>query len=203
MVPALFHEKTNKVDAQIGVSRDGIEWFRFRDAFLPLGAEGQWDAGTIYPTPSEVTVGGKNAIYYQADRVGHGPQAGKPGIGFGLMHEGGFAGWRADGKGIITTVPIQVRYTQDYLCLNAQAAAGSITAELLDTEGHIIPKFSRAESKPIHADGTMLQLLWDNNVDINQVLARGAFRLKLYLENATVNGIRCKQRPRTPPVYTK
>ena len=42
----------------------------------------------------------------------------------------------------------------------------------------------------------MVRLVWDNNVDVEKVLARGAFRLKLYLENATVYGIRCKLRPR-------
>ena len=195
MVPAIYDSVSNTVMGQIGVSRDGIDWFRFRDEFLPLGAKGEWDAGSIYPVPAEVLVEGKTAVYYRGDNVGHVAQAGKPGIGLALMHEGGFAGWRAAKSGTLMTRPVQVRYTQDLLYLNAEAAGGSVHAELLDVEGRAIPGFSRSESRPLRADDAMQLLGWEKDPDPEDVFKRGAFRVKLYLENATVYGIRCKLRP--------
>jgi hypothetical protein len=91
--------------------------------------------------------------------------------------------------------PVQVCYIQDLLYLNAEAAGGSVHAELLDGEGRVIPGFSPSKSRPLGADDAMQLLACDKDPDGEEVFKRGALRVILYLQHATVYGIRCKLRP--------
>ena len=153
MITAAFDWKSNTLFGQLGLSRDGIHWHRFREPFLPLGKPGEWDAGSIYPIPSEATVNGRTAIYYRGSAAGHGA-GGKPGYGVAFLHEGGFAGWRADGEGTLTTRPLIRESGDEHFFLNADAEGGSIQAELLDSEGRVIPGFARADSRPVTTPAT-------------------------------------------------
>ncbi len=196
MLASMYDRGTNDVRGQLGVSRDGMSFHRFRNHFLPLGGPNEWDRGTVYPIGSEATVEGKTALYYTGNKLGHVLEVGNPGIGLALMHEGGFAGWRADGSGVLTTQLLTVRYVQDWMYLNAEASGGKVEAELLDPAGRVIPGFSRNECQPVRESGAMLLLRWKDMKALEPVLARGPFRLRLHVERATVYGIQCKLRPK-------
>ena len=144
---AAFDRAADRLFGQLAVSRDGIDWHRFRAPFLPLGSEGEWNAGSIYPAPSQVSVGGDTAIYYRGDHIGHGT-GGRPGIGVALLDEGGFVAWEAETRGTLTTHPLAVGGKREALYVNGDASGGSIRAELLNVDGEVIPGFSRQESVP-------------------------------------------------------
>jgi hypothetical protein len=65
----------------------------------------------------------------------------------------------------------------------------------LTSRGRVIPGFSRSESCPLGADDVIHLLACDKEPDPEEVFKRGALRVILYLEHATVYGIRCKLRP--------
>ena len=189
MVTAVFDHPSNTLFGQLALSRDGIRWYRFREPFLALGAAGEWDRGSIYPIPSEAHIDGKSAIYYRGNNDGHGA-GGAPGMGVALLHEGGFAGWRADNRGTLTTHPLRVHRARSSLYLNADATEGSIRADLLSEAGDVIPGFSRADCQEVTGSGGALRLQWKGQSSLESHLRKGRVRLKLYLSKATVYGLR-------------
>lgn len=187
MLTAAFDWDTDSLFGQLALSRDGIRWHRFREPFLPLGATGDWDSGSIYPVGSEMTVQGKTAIYYRGNSKGHGA-GGRPGIGVAFLQMDAFAGWRADGEGTLTTPLLHTELLNDGFFLNAQAAGGSIEVELRDAGGAVLPGYSRADAASITRDGASLPARWKSPPERTVPV-----RLKLYLRNATVYGFQARR----------
>jgi hypothetical protein len=188
MVPAAFDWPTNTLFGQLALSRDGVAWYRFREPFLPLGAKGSWDSGSIYPVPSDVTVGGRTAIYYRGNDYGHGAQ-GRTAYGVAFLRKGGFVARRAAGEGTLTTRPLNLRNERYVLYLDADGRGGSIRAELLDGRGRVFEGYSRADSDEIRIEGNRLLLRWRGSHDLPAAARAAPFRLKLYLRAARVYGI--------------
>lgn len=187
MYTAAFSWPGDSLFGQMCVSRDGIHWHRFREPFLPLGQKGEWDSGSIFPVPSEASVGGQTAVYFTGNHVGHGP-GGKPGVGVAFLQEGAFAGWRADGEGVLTTPALHIVDPRDAFFLNANAEGGSIRAEILDAGGQVLAGYTRADSAEILKAGTSLRLRWKQ-----ETARKGAVRLRLYLNRATVYGFQSRR----------
>ena len=196
MITAGFDEVTHTMYGQLGLSRDGLQWRRFRKPFIPLGKEGEWDSGSNYPIGSEIVVEGQTAIYYKgANKPAHSYDSVR-GIGLALLHEGGFVGRRAENEGTLVTYLLRVRDDRSTFYLNADADGGSIRAELLDVAGKVIPGFSRQDCGDINGKGTDLPIRWKGADAPREHLRNGPVRLKLYLKKATVYGFRCVRPPR-------
>lgn len=187
MVTAAFDWASDRLFGQLCLSRNGIDWYRFREPFVPLGQKGDWDSGAIYTVPSEALVQGQTAIYYQANDFGHGA-GGRTGIGIALLQEGAFAGWKADQEGVLTTPLLDCELVSDAFLLNADATGGSIEAELLDRSGSVIPGFTRTASIPVRTKGGSLLLRWKGDPK-----RAGEARLRLYLKQATVFGFQARR----------
>ena len=196
---AVIDHSTDLVHVQLGVSRDGIDWHRFRKPFLSLGEKGEWDSGVMYAAPSEVSIGDRTAVYFQGNNIGHG-FGGQPGIGVAFLPEFSFVGLRAAGEGTIVTQPLRLFYDDNdrAICLIADAAGGSIQAEVLDAKGGVISGFSRELSRPVTGKGSLLALEWNTKTPPNQAFRKGPIRLKLYLNKATVYGLGARRLPRLP-----
>ena len=195
MVPAAFDWPSNTLFGQLALSRDGIDWFRFREPFLPLGSKGAWDSGSIYPVPSDVKVGGRTAVYYRGNDYGHGAE-GKTGYGVAFLRQGGFVGRRAVGEGTLTTHLLRVNSARSVFYLDADARGGAIRAELIDAAGQVVPGFSRTDSAEVAGDGTRQLLRWRETASLTDVIRKGPVRLKLYLRAATVYGFEAGSPPR-------
>ena len=160
MITAGFDEVSHTMYGQLGLSRDGIEWRRFRKPFIPLGKPGEWDSGSNYAIGSEITVEGQTAIYYKgSNKPAHSYDSDR-GIGLALLHEGGFVGRRAENEGTLVTHLLRVRDDHCAFYLNADAEGGAIQAELLDAADKVIPGFSRQDCEEINRKGTNLRVRW-------------------------------------------
>jgi hypothetical protein len=200
-IGAGFDLESRLMDGRLALSRDGIEWFRFREVFLPRGTEGDWDSGTVWPVPSEVVVHDQTAIYYRGNNQPHTPEGerqGRGGIGLAFIDQGASAGWRAEQEGRLTTRPLLRKDRSPSLFLNADASQGEIRVEVLDNKGRIVPGFSRQECEPISTKGKLLLVKWKSGERAGRgrqildhpAIGDGAMALRLYLRQATVYGFR-------------
>ena len=113
-----------------------------------------------------------------------------------MVAPGGFVGRRADGEGYLVTHPLRVSDDRGRFHLLADVSpGGSIAAELLSKDGAVLDGFSRNESTEIEGRGDALEIRWEGQEKLKGHLRAGAVRLKLYLRNATVYGLRV-HRPR-------
>jgi hypothetical protein len=198
MLAVAYNRKDDTSHSQLALSRDGSEWHRIRSPFLPLGGSGEWDRGLTWGIAADVTIGDQTAFYYRGNISAHGssknPEA-ITGVGVAFMRKLGYAGWRAEASGVITTQPILVSHARNSFHINADAESGSIEVELLNREGKIIPGFSRKDCEPIRASGIKLPVKWKGEAGLRGHLLAGPMQLRIYLQGATIYGLGCAERP--------
>ena len=175
---------------QLGLSRDGIHWKRFRDGYFADTSAGTWDAGSVRPVPAEAVVDGRMAVFYTGSDHSLHDWEGTRGVGLALYQQGAFAGWRARSEGTLTTRLLLAKDREPALLLNAEAEGGEIRAELLDVRGNPIPGYTREDCRPLTANGHQQEVVWEGREDLAPVVAQGAFSIRLYLNQATIYGFR-------------
>jgi hypothetical protein len=186
---SVFLLETERIDAQLCYSRDGQQWHRYRqrDAFLPNGPGGSFDAGMLIAGGSGLIVrDGKIWIYYGgfgADHAGRFQGDGPPKRGIGLAHlrlDGFVSADAGPNGGSLLTKPL--------LCpggvvrINADASAGQIRAELLDAQGRPIAGHDLASAVPFSGDSLDARLQWKNEPP--QLAASEVVAIRFHLKNA-------------------
>ncbi len=170
------------IDVQLVHSRDGRTWHRLKDRspVIPNGPY-PYDAGCILGVANgPVSVDDQLWLYYTAITTTHG----------GCLPEKQItvarAAWRRDGfvsldasqkPGIVETVllkPIGNRLT-----INADAAKGRITVEVLDAQGQPAPGYSRGDCLELTGDSLRHEVSWKEH----STLPPGAIRLRFHFEN--------------------
>jgi hypothetical protein len=177
-----------KIDTQLAVSRDGIDWMRVGDraTWLPLGGDDSWEGGMIRSCERIIVRDDRLYIYYCGV---HGPHTGpkfkdvirkhKTAIGLVVTRRDGFASLDAgDEEGYILTKPFVL--PEGDLYVNVDASGGQVTAEIADESGRSIPGYSR--SMPITGDNLSVRMRWKDN-SLASIAGR-AMRLRLYARNA-------------------
>lgn len=192
MLTTGFDDAANEMYPQLGVSRDGIRFHRFREPFIPPGGASDWDGGSTRGIGSEMEFDGKTALFYHGSSVGGHVDGGKQAIGLATLQHGAFVGWHAPTRGTLTTHRLRVRHHHhDKFFLNVDAEGGSVTAELLDDDGNVLAGFARTDCKPIISAGSKIRVEWAGADELEKYLRAGTVRLKLYVEKATVYGFHC------------
>ena len=146
---------------QLGLSRDGIHWKRFRDGYFADTSAGTWDAGSVRPIPAEAVVDGRMAVFYTGSDHSLHDWEGTRGVGLATYQQGAFAGWRAASEGTLTTRLLLAKDREPGLLLNAEAEGGEIRAELLDVRGNPIPGYTREECRPLTGNGHQQEVVWE------------------------------------------
>jgi len=184
--PAIYHRDSDGVDVRLGISRDGrsFQWTSYKP-IIPLGAAGEWDAGSIYAQPNLVQLpDGRLALPYNASNTTHnevwfqnfyGDYGSKSGIAWALWKDARLAGIEADQLGQFTMN--STVFSGKQIQINARTArAGSVEVELRE-KGKPAEGFSFADSIPFSGDAAWENCRWKNGKD------PAAFRSK-YLELA-------------------
>ena len=175
---------------QLGLSRDGIHWKRFRDGYFADTGAGTWDAGSVRPVPAEAVVDSRMAVFYTGSDHSLHDWEGTRGVGLATYQQGAFAGWRARSEGTVTTRLLLAKDREPALLLNAEAEGGEVRAELLDADGNPIPGYTREVCRPLTGNGHQQEVVWEGQENLAPVVAQGAFSVRLYLERATIYGFR-------------
>lgn len=174
-------------------SADGIEWNRLpvREPFIPAGAAGTFECGSIYTTGDyPVTIGDEVRFYYFgcAYTHGHTEPFNSPGTytGFGLatLPRDRYVGWHAATvPGAITTKPL--RFKGKELRLNLDATRGQTRVELLDAAGKPIKGYALEDCDPITVDSFDQVVKWRGKGDLS-ALAGKPLQVRISLQQSVL-----------------
>ncbi|MDP7163523.1 MAG: hypothetical protein QF792_08530, partial [Phycisphaerae bacterium] len=194
------------VGMQLACSRDGRSWHRPipRSEVVSWGPEGSHDYGGAYPSHNPIVRDGETYIYYSAQSQLHSwwhvmelwdKHKSAQHIGAGMlakMPEDHWVSLDADAKGgWLLTKPVffaadETLESPRELLINADAAGGSIQAELITPFGQVVEGFCRGDSIPITSDGKDQPLRWKGNPSPGETIAKhlGGLCIKFYLKGA-------------------
>jgi hypothetical protein len=168
----------------VGFSRDGWHWHRpERKPFLAVSEKaGDWNWGNVQSAGGCCLVVGDELRFYHSGRAGT-PAKGQTrdtggSTGLATLRRDGFASLDAgkDG-GTLTTRPL--RFAGQHLFVNADAAGGELTAEVLDEGRRVIAGFARGDCVPVRADKTLQAVTWKEG-DLAKVAGK-TVRLRFHL----------------------
>jgi len=159
------------VHCQLAVSRDTVNWKRYRQPFISRGGPDAWDCGAVY-ADAPILHDGQLWFFYGACNLTHNgrtAQLGRPpyatpkswGKGVTMLRPDGYIAIEADSyaAGLLTTH----RFRQESggsLRVNVDAAAGQLCYELLEDTGDPIPGYGVADCDPIQEDTLDGTLSW-------------------------------------------
>lgn len=155
-------------DVCIGYSRDGYHWTRpDRRAFYGVSERaGDWNWGNVQSAGGGCLVVGDELYFYHSGRAGVpnsavGRRDGGGSTGLQVLRRDGFVSMDAGAEaGTLTTRP--VRFTGSHLFVNAAAAEGELTAEVLGEDNQPIANLTRANCAPVRSDQTKQAVAWRN-----------------------------------------
>ena len=170
-------------DVELVCSRDGIDWQRPVQGapFIPRGVEGEFDSLQIYSGCAAVVMKDEIRIYYSGLDVPH-EISDHSSVGLVTLRRDGFFSLDADSSyGMMTTKPLT--FSGQRLVINAEVNGGSLTVELLDAEGKVIPGYSQADCQVILGDYLEQEVRWSGTSDIRSLQGRSV-RLRFGLKKA-------------------
>lgn len=170
--------RMDTVDCELAWSPDSLHWERVcaGTPLIPRGPEGAHDSQCLYGAFRPVVLENEIRLYYGGNNGEHTDYR----DGFfclARLRPDGFAAMAARGRQAGEVVTRPVRCAGRHLRVSADAAGGSLTASLLDSEGRVL-----AESQPLRADVTGGGLRWMKRSDLASLRGRDV-RIRFRLEN--------------------
>ena len=176
------------VELGVGFSRDGFNWVRPTrgggpsNAFIPASnLAGTWNMGNTQSTGGGFLVVGNELWFYFSGRNGpHGHEtAGSTGMAM-LRRDGFYSMDAGSTEAVLTTR--QVQFSGKNLFVNVNDPLGSLQVEVLDSNGNVIPAFSRQNSVAVSVDSTLQQMSWNGVSDLSSLTAPGTHvQFRFYL----------------------
>ena len=164
----------------LGYSRDGWSWFR--GDFTPFCAVDDntdaWNNGNIQSAVGSPLIVGDKLYFYMSGRRLNEAKKEVISTGLATLRRDGFASMSGSGE-VVTEI---LKYSGNYLFINA-AVRGSMTVELLDENGGVIPGFSAGECNVVKTDGCKIMVSWKEHSDIRSLNGRN-LKIKFQLEDA-------------------
>jgi hypothetical protein len=145
---------------ELCTSRDGENWTRWRDTFLPRNPrKGTFDHAMAW-FGDIVTVGDEDYIYYGGYDTGH--KAGDREIGMARLRHNGFVS-RDAGDEPATLRTLCGNLGGQVITVNAEVD-GELRVRLLDAKGQPHPGFDYTDCRPIHGDKVAHHVQWKGDL---------------------------------------
>ena len=196
-------------------SSDGFRWHRspLREAFIPPGGEGAWDAGHTWMQTSVVRVGHWDHLYYVGSSRSWRTRypANTRAIGLARIRRDRFVGQYAgvNGGWLLSR---EVKVTGNRLLINIspehrawnQQHHGCVQVELLDRtcgpygEAHL-PGYSQDDCPELRADEYEQVVSWNDNPDLSPLRGKNIY-IRFWLKSAYLFGFRFADEP-APPAH--
>ncbi|MDD4872053.1 MAG: hypothetical protein PHR77_15965 [Kiritimatiellae bacterium] len=175
------------MDSQLAWSWNLVNWTRApgRPAFIPLGKEGEFDAGIVIPAKEPVAVGDRLYFYY-GGFLGHHADGAKfllAATGLATLRMDGFCSMRA-GAEEGSLISRRELFQVPRVTINAKTAPrGYVAAELLDASNQVIPGFSRKDCIPFTGDSVRHVLTW-KTTELSETQRQTDKKIRFFLKNA-------------------
>jgi hypothetical protein len=185
---------TALTEALLMMSRDGVRFQRWNEAFLGPGIEreGAWNYGQQYiawhlvETKSLLKGAPNELSLYASESYWTGPGSA---LRRYMLRLDGFVSVSAPMRGgELVTKPL--RFQGNRLLLNfSTSAAGSLRVELQDVDGNSIEGYTLSDCPPIFGDTIERQVSWKGARDVSKLAAKPV-RLRFVLKDADLYSIR-------------
>jgi hypothetical protein len=160
-------------DVQLAISRDGVNFRRFRVPYIDLGITGEdADGACIYVSRGLLRDGDEIRQYYAGYPRTHGHPANSEGNerfnGMVVQRLDGFVSADADYEGGELTTP-EITFSGDRLQLNVDcSAAGDCRVEIRGADGAAIEGFALDDADPIRGNHIHRTVTWrDEDADVS------------------------------------
>jgi hypothetical protein len=180
------YENNGVIDVALAVSRNGVDWHRFPQAYLGLGRLGQVDSGTLYMGLGMVITGDEIWQYcaVQPDRASYFRGDERTGAIIRLVQRlDGFVSADAGPAGGELTTPPLV-FEGNRLELNIDCGAmGEAWVEILDDHGMPLPGFTLDDCVSVDRNGVAQEVWWKGGPDV-AALAGRPIQLRIRMRSA-------------------
>ncbi len=175
-------QKRNEVF--IGYSRDGFHWDRpSHEAFIGVNqTEDAWNWGNVQSVAGCPVIKGDSLYFYVSGRrltKDHKSWDSYTSTGLATLRRDGFVSMNTNSDGYLTTHNIV--FNGNYFFVNADAK-GELKVELQDTNGKVIPGYSKQDCIPMKINSTKYLISWKNNKSVSK-LRNKEIKVKFYLNN--------------------
>lgn len=197
MFPSLYQRdpKIDTLDIRLAVSRDSQRWTypEQGSAFVPLGAPGSWDSGSLYAGQGLIEVGEEMWLYYSGSPLRHQESelenlvrcAQPRAFSRVVLPRDRFACVTADRPGgWFVTPPLRTSGEKLHLNLHVRPG-GRVRVAVLDSNGRPLARRGWEEAVPMRGDHLDALVRWRNGWSIRPG-SDACVRLKLELVDASV-----------------
>ena len=187
---ALYRYEGGHVDCQLAYSLNGWHFQRgLRDPFIPNGAPGEPDSGSVYPSSMIVDGDGSLLIYASACTHEHAhkpPDSGSI-LAYRLRRDGFVFLESGGGIGVLGTRALY--WCRGELELNVQSQGGYARAQITDHEGVPLGGYKFEECETFTGDNTAWKPAWKGGKTLT-TLANKTIRVEVELGSARIYAIR-------------
>jgi len=164
------------LETQLAVSRDGINWRRYHEPYIPLGRMDETDGGTIYMGLGMIRQGDEIWQYYAGSPWTHGTKRNNPDVSNAIFRAvqrlDGFVSINTDHQGgEFITHPLVFKGNRLQLNIDC-GAMGEVWVEIQDSSGNPIPGYSMEESVSVDRNGLAQEVWWKDGPDVGSLAGR-------------------------------
>ncbi|NNE33753.1 MAG: hypothetical protein HKN13_00850, partial [Rhodothermales bacterium] len=175
-------------EINVGFSRDGFHWDRptrsaGEEAFIPASNNpNTWNGYNTQSAGGGFLVNGDELWFYFSGRTAKKPHFGDMSTGLAKLRRDGFFSMDDSSQSVGTLTTRPVEFTGDRLFVNVDNPNGSLRVEVLDLNDNVIEPFSLANSIPVSADKTLIEMQWSGALDLSQ-LAGTPVKFRFHLDD--------------------
>ena len=181
------YKNDGPIEIQLAVSRDGINWKRYHEPYIPLGRNNEPDGGCLYIGVGMIRQGDEIFQYYTGSPWTHGSYPYQPELSNAIFRTvqrlDGFVSVIASHEGgELITHPLI--FQGNRLQLNIDCGAmGEAWVEIQDASGNPIPNFSMDDCVSVDRNGVDQEVWWKQGPDVSS-LADQTVRLRIKMRSS-------------------
>lgn len=172
--------KRNQI--MVGYSRDGYSWYREdMNPFMAVDeTNGAWNYGNLQSVAGTPLIVGDKLYFYLSGRKLTADEQEITTTGLATLRRDGFVSMKGTGE-LLTA---KLKFTGSYFYVNANIS-GELKVELLNTDGVVIPGYSKNDCKVIKGDQVKQKVEWNSNETLASLEGQN-IQVKFYITNGEI-----------------
>jgi hypothetical protein len=181
------YKNDGPIEIQLAVSRDGINWKRYHEPYIPLGRNNETDGGCLYIGVGMIRQGDEIWKQYTGSPWTHGSYPYQPELSNAIFHSvqrlDGFVSVDAGHSGgELLTHPLVFEGNRLHLNIDC-GAMGETWVEIQDVSGNPLPGFGMEDCVSVDRNGVSQEVWWKNGPDVSK-LAGSQVRLRIKMRSS-------------------